>query len=341
MLIRYFTSNMPFQQMIGLFITAVLLWVGLFFGYETWTYREHAEPLAILTQKLILEWPVIAGVLSLIIVLLQAFWLNYLVHRLDFLSKTSYLAAFLFLLFSGAVEGNLMPGASVLGNFFALGILHGLINAYDQENTLRSVFHAALFVGVGSLFYLPILGLWFFVIAALIIYRQIGYREIIFAILGLLPSVLGSFVYYFSKGEVYTHFQILNEYIFSWSLSLEVSLPMLLVGIMILSFLFVSMSYVLVHRNEQVIRVRRFITVLTWYLIFVLLLSGYAVDFFQQIILLAPVLAIFLGGMLENIRRKKLAEISLWIFILLVSIYRLKDVLQSAFGFDFPMYKIF
>lgn len=340
MLIRFFTSNMPMRQLLGIIFTAFLLWIGFFLGHDTWYFRPHAEPLGAVTANLIINWPYIAAVMGFLVILIQAFWLNNLVHQIGFASKTSYLTAFLFLLFSASLEGNLMPGTAILGNFFALGVLHSLINAYNQEYTLQSVFYAALFAGIGSLFYLPVLGLWLFIPAALIIYRQITYREIIFSFLGLLPVAVATFVFYFWKGQAIEHFSMLLNYLLSWNPELEATVPELLTGGMVVFFLLISTFYVIRRINEQVIQLRRYITVLAWYMIFVVLLSGYARDLFQQLILLAPVTALFLGNMIDNLKKTRIIEISLWIFIILVSVYRLQDVLAKLPGIRFPVFEI-
>ncbi len=340
MLIRFFTSNMPMRQLLGIIFTAMLLWVGFFLGHDTWYFRPHAEPLGAVTANLIINWPYIAGVLGFLIILIQAFWLNNLVRQIGFASKTSYLTAFLFLLFSASLEGNLMPGAAILGNFFALGVLHSLINAYTQEYTLQSVFYAALFAGIGSLFYLPVLGLWLFIPAALIIYRQITYREIIFLVLGLLPVAAATYVFYFWRGEAMEHFTMELNYLVNWNPELKATYPELLTGGMVVFFLLISTFYVFRHINEQVIQLRRYITVLGWYMIFVLLLGGYAMDLLQQLILLAPVAALFLGNMIDNLKKTRIIEFFLWIFIILVSVYRLQDVLGNLLGINFQAFEI-
>jgi len=342
MLIRYFTSNMPFQQLLGIVFAGILLWAGFFFGHDTWTFREHAEPLAFITAGLIQNYPLLASILSLVMVLIQAFWLNSLVNHIDFYStsKTSYLTAFLFLLFAGSIEGNFMPGPSVMANFFVLAIIQSLINAYDKDYTLKNVFYAAFAAGIGSLFYMPVLGLWFFIIMALIIYRQINLREIFFAILGLLPAAIGSFVYYYGRGNSLEHFQSVIQYFTNWNITVSGSLPELLVAGMILVFLFFSLIYVLSHANERVIRVRRLSLVLTWYLIVAFWLSGYIDHFFQQIIVLSPVVAFFVNWAIENMKRKGLAELIIWAFILIITFYRLQNVWQDLFNVDLPVYNL-
>ncbi|MCF8331443.1 MAG: DUF6427 family protein [Bacteroidales bacterium] len=341
MLIRYFTSNMPFQQLLGIIFTAILLWLGFLFGVETWSYREHAEPLAFILENVMQNQPYWAGVIALLSVLFQSLWINYLVHRIGFLSKTSYLAAFLYLLFTASLEGNLMPGTAVIGNFFALAVLNAMINAYYHKNTLRSVFHASLFAGIGSLFYFPVLGLWIFVIVVLIIYRQLTFREIFFSLLGLLPVLAGLFTFYFWKGDANAHFQILGQAFTTWKFMFKSTLPELLVGVMILIFILISVVYALIHQNERVIRVQRFIAMLNWYIILVILLSGYSFNLFQHIILLIPVAAIFLSSMLEGLRKKTIAESLIWIFIILVTVYRLESHLEAWFQIDFPTISLF
>ena len=342
MLIRYFTSNMPFQQLLGIVFAGILLWAGFFFGHDTWTFREHAEPLAFITAGLIQNYPLLASILSLVMVLIQAFWLNSLVNHIDFYStsKTSYLTAFLFLLFAGSIEGNFMPGPSVMANFFVLAIIQSLINAYDKDYTLKNVFYAAFAAGIGSLFYMPVLGLWFFIIMALIIYRQINLREIFFAVLGLLPAAAGSLVYYYWQGNSSEHFEVIAQYFSNWNITVSGLLPELLVGGMLLVILVFSLVYVLAHAKERVIRVRRLSVILTWYLIFTVWLGGYTSHFFQQIILIAPVLAFFANWAIENMKRKGFAEALLWIFILIITVYRLQNIWQELFNLELPVYNL-
>ena len=342
MLIRYFTSNMPFQQLLGIVLTGVLLWAGFFWGHDTWSYREHAEPLAFVTAGLIKNYPLLASIISLLMVLIQAFWLNSLVNQIDFYStsKTSYLTAFLFLLFAGSIEGNFMPGPSVMANFFVISIIQSLIKAYDKEYTLKNVFFAAFLAGVGSLIYLPVLGLSLFIIMALIIYRQIAIREIFFVVLGLLPAAVGSFVYYYWQGNAMEHFEKIAYYFSNWNIVISGSLPVLLVLGMITLFLLVSMIYVLSHVNERVIRVRRLSVILIWYLIITIWLGGYTSNFLQQVILLSPVVAFFTNWAFENMKRKGMAEFLIWIFILIITFYRLQQYWQEVFNLDLPVYRL-
>ncbi|MFO8054638.1 MAG: DUF6427 family protein [Bacteroidales bacterium] len=322
-------------------MATVLLWAGFFLGYETWEYREYIEPMAFLTRGLIKVHPLLAAGLAMIMVLVQALWLNYLAQRSGLLSKTSYLAAFFFLLISGAPEGNLMPAAVILANVFVLAALHALINAYDHENTIKSVFHASLFIGIGSLFYFPVLGLWVFILVALIIYRELTYREIIFALLGLLPAAGGVILYFFYTGEIIQYLNTVQQQFLSWAIVVELTLPELAAGGMIFLAMLSSVFFMLSHINERTIMIRRFISLLIWFLVFVLLLTGYAEDPLQQTIMLSVPLAVFLASIGESIKKKFIVEWGVWIYILVLTIYRLQHLIRDGFNFDFPVYKFF
>lgn len=341
MLIRYFTSNMPFQQLLGILLTAVLMWMGFFTGHETWSVQPEVEPLAGFIVGVANKSHLWSGILALFIFLLQAFWLNYLAQLVKLTSSTSYLTAFLFLLIALSLQGNFLTGAALFGNFFSLGIIHSLINAYYRKNTLRSVFHASLFAGLGSLFYFPLLGLGLFIIIALIVYREINVRAIIFTVFGLIPSWAGISLFNYWQQEPWAYFNALSNYLANYNLQLHGSMPLLLVAAMIFLFLLFSIFFTHIHIIEQVIRKRRTIMVFTWYVIFILILSGYAVDVLQQVVLLAPVIAVFFTHRIESITKRGFAELTLWIFIVIISVYRLQNWLQITFEFEFPVYKIF
>ena len=137
------------------------------------------------------------------------------------------------------------------------------------------------------------------------------------------------------------YFQMLGQAFTTWEFTFKSTLPELLVGAMILLFILISVVYALVHQNERVIRVQRFIAMLNWYILLVIFLSVYSFNLFQHIILLTPVAAIFLSSMMEGLKKKTIAESLIWLFILLVTVYRLERHLEAWFQFDFPIINLF
>lgn len=310
-------------------------------GYSTWTPHADLEPLGFYLYQAAWQYPLAASLLSMLMVVFQALWANSLSHQIKFSAHTSYLTAFIYLLFAGTFQGYLMTGPAIIAGFIVLGVFQTMINAYYQRNMYRNIFHAALLAGIGALFYWPLLGLWLFVLIGLIVYRDITVRKILLAILGLLPPLAGVMLYHYSLHSEDQYFYWMGQAMADWHISLDFSVPEVMLFALLSIFLILSAVLISYKSGERIMSTQRFIVMINWYFGIAILLGGLGQDLKQHMMLLFLPIALYLGSVIEKMKKKYFFEMALWLYILLLVIYRFEDEIQRFFGIELSMFSNF
>lgn len=195
MFIRFFKSNNASSYVFLPFI-ALAIWV---FGFISPSVLpiNHAMPLYELIAGIFVRIPLLNTFIAFLLVIAEAFLLNYIVTRNEVITKQSYLPALFYIVFMSNNNSMLMLHPPLLANLFLLLALNKLLNSYRKDIAFSQAFDAGMFVSIASLFYfpciifLPLLGI------GLIILRPFIWREWVISFIGVVIPYLFVIAYYF------------------------------------------------------------------------------------------------------------------------------------------------
>ncbi len=95
---------------------------------------------------------IVNQIITLIVVLLGALFVNFLVIEQEITSKTNYLPAFFYILFSFSATTKSAVEPILVANLFVIPALYFLINSYRKDYALMDVFKSGIFMGLASFF---------------------------------------------------------------------------------------------------------------------------------------------------------------------------------------------
>lgn len=145
-------------------------------------------------------------IITLILTLLQAFFLNRIINHYNFLGKPSFLTALLFMTLVSVFLPFLILSPTLLCNFITIWMLDKLFNIYKQPDVKLLMFDLGMIVAVGSLIYFPFIVMLLLLWIALIVFRPFIWRE-------WITPILGFGVVYFLLGVVYYWYDRFEEFL--------------------------------------------------------------------------------------------------------------------------------
>lgn len=195
MLIRLFKPNSTLSY-IFLSALAVLLWIN---GSMT------AEPIMSLGHMPLYELfilplsaiPFLWGLLSLSLVVGEAFILNHIALQSELISKPSFLTALMYVIFMAAHNSMFTLHPALIANLFLLLSISALSNSYRKVSASSNSFDSGALFAIATLFYapsiimLPVWALGFFML------RAFNWREWVVFFIGIVVPYLFIFTYYF------------------------------------------------------------------------------------------------------------------------------------------------
>lgn len=195
MFIRFFKSNNA-AAYVFLPLLALAIW-GFGFFFLPVQPSQHVMPFYGIISGGIstLHWLNI--IIALVVVLSEAFLLNYIITENALFTKQSFLPALFYVLFMSNNNAMLTTHPLLFANLFLLFAIDQLLNAYRKDKAFAEAFNAGFLISIATLFYfpyivfVPVLGI------AFILLRPFIWREWIISILGVLLPYCFVATYYF------------------------------------------------------------------------------------------------------------------------------------------------
>lgn len=259
---------------------------------------------------------IIKQIITLFIVLIGAFLVNFLCVNEEITSKSNYLPALFYVLFCFSSSNKSTIDPLLVGNVFVLIALYFIFNSYRKDNMLNDSFKGGLFLGLASFFCTEYILVFIIGFIAFMILRAFNWREWLVFFIGLITPIyifLG-LSYLFNSNRLVeiitlskllmasTHLPIISEYYF---LFLIVSIFLMVLAI----FFNLSKGF------GNKVKTQKIKFVLLW-----LLLIDVCMCFFDQttdMVLLPCIipLSIFIGDYLAEIKQLKIANTLLILII--------------------------
>ncbi len=144
-------------------------------------------------------------IITLILTLAQAFFLNRIINHFNFLGKPNFLTALMFMTLVSLFLPFLVLSPIVICNFITISMIGKLFDIYKQADVKSLMFDLGMIVACGSLIYFPFIVMFFLLWIALMVFRPFIWRE-------WVTPLLGFFTIYFLLGVVYYWLDMFNEF---------------------------------------------------------------------------------------------------------------------------------
>lgn len=280
---------------------------------------ENAFPLFLYVFQIVRQSRVALIVISLLFVVLQAFFLTNVINKQGVLRETSHLPALLYVVLMSCFPEQLSFNPLLFANFFIIVFLNSIFNFYRSDTAVFEVFNAGVFIGLASLFYWPCLFLFPLTMASLFVLRPFNMREWAVSFLGvLLPFVFfGAVLFWLDMLSVNSIKSILEPvYRVQFSTSYNgtyIILTAILAIILIASLWRFSRDL----NNFSNLRARKFLAIIVWFFLFAAL--SYLVASKNTMIglsFLAIPLSVIISNYFLSLKNQLLAEL---VFLLLLA----------------------
>ncbi len=196
-MLRIFKSN-SIGIVFFLPILVIVLWSDVF-GLENNNFvpLPYSMPAYAWISKF-LNNEMASGILALILIILQAFYLIYINVVYNFISQRTYLTSLLFILISSAFLNLHYLHPAIIANVFVLFTIVEIFSSYRKPKVYKQSFNAGVFIAIAGLFYINANFLLIFVFISLLILHSFNWREWLSVILGFLtPYLVTLFLFYY------------------------------------------------------------------------------------------------------------------------------------------------
>jgi len=316
--IKFFKSSF-FIQYFVIGITGLFLWLSAFLTPTGMPAPEEPVPLYSLAFNLFCSSPLLASAIGFCLVLAETYWLTRILSHHELVLKNSSLSALVFLVMMSFLPGQLTLNPINIALGFMILILHHLLISYNKPEHLDRIFGAGFFTAIASMFYLPFI-LWFiFVIISFLIFRAGNWRAWMAAIIGLITPYLYLTAWYFWHDAL-----IVNalKYPFFFSHIMVFPNPFhtdfyILCGFTVM----LALWGIFLFRGgpEKTVEIRVKTNILLWTLVFTLLsfVFSRSMAIFHPALAM-PALAMVITSTLIGLKKTRVAEMILMVYFLSV-----------------------
>jgi hypothetical protein len=284
---------------------------------------ENAFPLFLAMLKYVTtsRWLVIS--LSLVLVVLQAFFLTVVINRHSVLKENSHLPALLYVVLMSCFPEQLSFNPLLFTNFLIILFLNALFHFYRADSAVFHVFDAGLFVGIASLFYWPSMFLFPLIWVALILLRPFEWREWVASITGvLLPFIFFAVVLFWFDMMSLSSIQAIIQPFYQVQLSAVFnSTYIILFAILSLIMIASLWSFSRELGTFTKLRTRKYLTLMIWFFLFAAL--SYLVSVKRSMVslsFLAIPFSVLISNYFLSVRSRILAE-AIFLVLLIAVIY--------------------
>ncbi len=268
--------------------------------------------------------------IGLVLLIVEAFLLNFILHQHQVVMKKNWLPALLVVVFGSCSPGLMWPGPQQFAGLLLLLALHILLGTYRQDKSFGAIFNVGLLLGLASQLYFPSLALFFFCFVAILMLRPFIWREWIMLVLGvLIPFIYGGIYFYWTDSHNEITNRLIIDPICQRDFFLKLAPADYLLTITTVLILLVSGGRVVSGPLTSTLKTKKGVSVMIWFTIFavaaILPAQSFAVSGFRFVIY--P-FAFFASNYFLQARRVWIAEL---IFTLLLAGIAVSYLVDSGF----------
>ena len=174
-----------------LLISILLLLFLLAFRLPAFLLESNWEPfLAGYFTEILYQWvtpdSILGNILAILLITVQAFIINDWVMHNRIYPTPNLFGGLFYVLYVSCFPDFHHLSPAVIGNTFIVIIIQQLTLTYKAKSAAKQIFNVGFLVGLGSLFYLPVIFFFFVGAASLNIFRGLLIKERFILLLGVL-----------------------------------------------------------------------------------------------------------------------------------------------------------
>jgi hypothetical protein len=265
-------------------------------------------------------------VISVVLLFLQAWLLNFIVSQHSILYKDAFLPGLFFVLLNSFYPQQSELTPQLISNTFILLLFQRLCFLYESTNPLLIVFDAGMYLGLGILFNYDLSVFLPFILISVVIFTSFNIRYLIISIIGIAVPL------YFTIAGFYLN-NNLQELIFFVKQSLEkqllktfhASLPIFLPWIILLPVVLISGFELQQNFFRNKVKTRRILQSVGLMLLFGIFgLFIENTDFIYAVCYLSVPMSIIIAYYFISEKRSVLKELIFWVLTGICVYYQLK-----------------
>jgi hypothetical protein len=327
MILRFFRSGFA-TQFIVIGIIGLLFWGRAFFNPPGMPPPDGPVPLYAVVHTLLAASPLAATITGFLLTFLSAFLLNRLLTRNEVVLKNSSLSALIFIALMSYFPFLLTLHQLNIATFILLMILERLYRSFNKPESQELTYVAGFLTGIASLFYLPFVLFFLFLLIAFILFRNIDWHEWTGSFIGFITPFIFLSVYYFwfdkwmVKASEYKHFFMIS---FDPAPFREPAF-LILSGIVLVLLIF-GMVTVLSRLSEKTIEIRKKTILLIWLIPMMIISMFFSASLLKYHLLISFVtLTGLLSAYLLKLKNTYWQEI---VFVVLTAVLLLNNLLSG------------
>lgn len=316
MIISFFKKHHP-ANIFALPLFTLLLWLPAFWYNPTDLIFANQMPFAELVLSLVAGYHKISLILSLILLVFQAFLLNNMVERHQLLKEQGLLPALCYVVIMCSFPQMLFLHPALIANTFLIIALNKLLNFRLTEKAFPRIFDTAFLISISSLFYYPSGVMYLLLFIALVVLRSFSWREWITSLVGIcLPYIfVMTWYFWFDQFEMFISEKVFHPVMMkSFPFHSESSFY-ILSGALVILCLFALIPY-LRQIALNTVQISKRLIIVAWFVIISLAAFLLASDYtIIHISLVAIPLSIYLANYFQS---SKYVWIREFIFLILL-----------------------
>ncbi|MGO1242449.1 MAG: DUF6427 family protein [Sphingobacterium sp.] len=259
--------------------------------------------------------------ITLLLTLMQAFFLNRIVNSFNFLGKPNFLVALMYMTLVSLFTPFLVLSPPVICNFIAIWMLWKLFDLYKQHEVKSLMFDLGMIVALGSLIYFPFIIMLALLWVSLIIFRAFNWREWITPLLGFITIYFLLGVIYYWIGRIDEFYAIFKPLSYSFPTEFTLNIYDYIVVVPIIVVLLYFLVVLKEHFFKSVVHLRKAFQLL-FFMVVLTLGSFYMNEHItvNHFLLCAPPVSIYLAYYFTHAQTKWVYE-SLYAIIILTIVY--------------------
>jgi len=210
--------------------------------------------------------------IGLILLLAEAFLLNFILQQHQVIVKKNWLPALLVVVFGSCSPGLLWPGPQQFAGLLLLLVLHILLRSYRQDKSLGAIFNVGLLLGLATQIYFPALTFFLFCFISVLILRPFIWREWMMLLFGvILPFIYGGVYFYWTDTSTEITTRIILDPIIHRDFFLKLSSADYFLAATTLLVLLVSAARLVSGSLTSTLKTKKGVSVMVWFVFFAVL----------------------------------------------------------------------
>ena len=321
MLVSVFKRNY-FLQLVLLIVLPLILWIPAFIKPPAIISNPSFDmPLFDIILYIFPSENIICSIAAFLIVIGQAFLLNYILTFYELSKKNSYFPAFIYLILFSCDYRIMTLSSILMANCFIILAIWSFLQCYNKSEGLDQIFLSTFLVAVASLFYSPYILFIIWIWIGLFNFKIYKWRPFLVSILGMASPYLVLMVYYYLDNQTDV---ILNFFPQHFALLPEIGFMNQPVQIVYMAYMLVltlpALFYTITFRNDQKLSVRKRTATLVLLFFISILPFVYTLHSPSMSLIFIPPVAFMLTVFFFSIKRSLYSNIFLGILLLLTRV---------------------